>query len=476
MVHGDSCHRKPPQRTRKERNGPARLSLSPCGHLSAEVDGSDWLAGPDLAALAPLPRPDGWTTNWEVFSRTGEQLLRSGLDGSLLRDLATGREVALPPAGYVGFLPSHDLDRSILVRCTPDGTFAVDRGVERAVAPGAQCAGSSFLAPIVLARNAEEQLLVVDLDRGTVFPTGLPFRGWSDREEPSPTGEPGYRHDDAFLSPDGARLLLLQRWWVTGEDTVEVVGTGEVKLVDADTGATTVFPGGGTDPVGMLPTGFVWNAAGRTLFAGAAGDGELGFPCDHAEPWGSSQRVLLRCDHESSRYHLLDSDDLATRALGSPWWEPVLSPNVRAIAGCPQDRWRDGSCTEPVVRRWVEGHGIHDLPLDRPADVLWVGDDGAVLAIATLRDEAILLDARGAVKTRFPLRPRPDGMPRLARARGWLLVLADSLELLVPETGLHRRLADRWELVGLDGRGERVAFTVPDDDAGARLFAGAVPR
>jgi hypothetical protein len=154
----------------------------------------------------------------------------------------------------------------------------------------------------------------------------------------------------------------------------------------------------------------------------------------------------------------------------------VVSGALTAIAGCPDDAWRSGSCTVPTVRRWVEGDGVRDLPLERTADVLWVGDDGSTLSIATQRDEALLLDADGTVRLRFPLVSASDRLPRLFAAGGVLLVQADggSLELVVPETAFQARLADRAVQVALDPRGERVAFTVPDGD-GVRLRAGALP-
>lgn len=51
----------------------------------------------------------------------------------------------------------------------------------------------------------------------------------------------------------------------------------------------------------------------------------------------------------------------------------------------------------------------------------------------------------------------------------------ETLELLVPETAFHRRLAIDWQLAALDPRGERVAYAYPSGE-GFRLYAGAVPR
>jgi hypothetical protein len=462
--------------------GYIRAEFTRCGHLLADVEGSARLAAPDLAALAPLPEPPGWNLGRSRLAPTGESLLLMGDEGSLLVDLATGGETALGYARELGFFPSHDLDRSILARCTDAGVVAIDRGVERTVSPS--CGWfpdrlDATLAPVIAVLDAADGLRIVDLERGTILYTGLPVVV-SDSPEPSPSGSLGYRADAAFVSPDGSRVFHIKRWWVLEGDVVEYQGTDEITLVETATGATAVFPGDADGPLGFFRSGFVWGFGwDRTLYAGAAGDGRLGLPCREALPYHTTgQRLLLDCYHEDSperwNDHVLDTNNLATRDLGAPWTVREVSRNVRAIAGCPRDRWRSGSCTEPVVRRWVAGDDVRDLPLDRTADVVWVGDDGAVLAIATEEDEALLLDPSGAVKTRFPLLPDGDDLRGLEEAGGVLLVKAKSLELVVPATGFHRRLADAWLQAALDPSGERVAFTVPDGDR-VRLLAGAVP-
>jgi hypothetical protein len=462
--------------------GYARFSA--CGHLLAEVDGKPWLAAPDLATIAPLPFPGDWIGEVHSFSPTGEQLLRTGVSGSILHDLATGTTTELPAAENLGFFPTHARDRSLLARCTDDGLVVVDRGVERNIAPGVPCAraeSSAVLAPRILSRGAEDQLLVVDLEHGTVLDTGLPLVE-KDFPEPNPHGQPGYRSDAAFLSQDGGLVLHMQRWMTPdGEGNTIPVGPGEVTLVDAGTGATAVLPGDAGAPLGYAATGFVWSApSDRTPFASAAGDGELALGCYVAEPrFDPGQRMLLTCHHRNSRdpvrHHVVDLQNLTTQELGAHWSAHVVSRNVRAVAGCPIGSVANPSCGVPTIRRWMDGDGVRDISLDRAGDVAWVGDDGSLLVIATERDEGLLLDPEGRTKTRFPLTRRNQLVPTIQEAGGVLLVKSGSLELLVPETGVHRRLAEDWGWSTLDDRGERVTFTVPYGD-GAYLYAGAVPK
>jgi hypothetical protein len=464
--------------------GDIRVWLSRCGHLLADVDGSGWLSAPDLAALAPLQGPAGWQPIAHAFAPTGESLVLFGDDAHRLIDLATGEETTLGRVALEqGFFPSHDLDRSLLARCTDAGLVVLDRGVERMVAPGSRCSFGihhAYLAPVALVWNAADEARIVDLERGTVLDTGLPLV--DDLLETTPSGQLGYRSDLAMVSPDGSRMFHLKRWTVFEGDMLYYEGTGEAEVVDIATGAITVRPADGSDPVAIFRTGFLWSLGweDRTPYAGAAGHGELGFRCSDARPYsGVGERKLLSCYHELSPHpwhdHVMDTRDLTDRDLGAPWSVLVVSKDVRAIAGCPEDLWRGGSCTEPVVRLWVDGNEIRDLPLERTADVVWVGDDGTLLAVVTERDEGLLLAPTGAVKARFPLLPDRDWpLPRVAEAGGVLLVKAESLELLVPATGFHRRLADAWVQAALDPSGERIAFTVPDGD-GVRLLAGAVP-
>jgi hypothetical protein len=459
------------------------LRFSVCGHLLATVDGTDFLAGPELAALAALPAPGDGSRLEAEFAPTGELLRRSGPTGTVLLDLATGTPTALGPARDELFLPSHDLGRSILRRCTDAGLAAVDRGVERLVLRDADCerfTWTASLAPVTVAADRRERLLVADLERGTALDTGLPFVS---RQEPTPEGEPAFRDDWAFVSIDGTRLLHAQRWQVFRGDTVDWEGPDELRIVETGNAHATVFPAlAGDGELGFFRSGFVWHDSWNgTRLAGAAGPAAIDHRCRVERVSDTADRLLLSCYFESGptywRDRVVDTRDFSAVEPGGAWSVREASASLAAIAGCPVDAWRGGSCTVPTVRRWVEGNGVRDLPLDRTADVLWVGDDGSTLAIATERDEALLLDANGALRLRFPLVSGSDRLPRLFAAAGALLVQADggSLELVVPETGHHERLAEAAVQVALDARGERVAFTVPDGD-GVCLVAGALRR
>ena len=457
------------------------FQFSVCGHLLVRVDGVDRLAAPDLAGLAGLPVPEGWTEPRAGFSPTGELLRISSPEGTLLHDLATGGGTVYPPARYEGMLPSHDLGRSILQRCTDEGLVAVDRGEEKLVVPGASCdrhTFSAFLSPVTIATDARERLLVADLESGAVLDTGLPL---SEREEPTPEGEPAYRADAGFPSWDGGRILHMKRWEVFRGDTIDYVGPEELRVVEVEGGDTAVYPASAGDVVkGFFRTGFVWGHGWeRTYVAGAAGSLAIDRRCNLAEVSPDGLRLLLACYEESGpvrwQDRLVDTGDLSVRELGGPWSVRQLSAAGRAVAGCPVDAWRGGSCTVPVVRRWVDGEGLRELALERPGDVLWVGDDGAVLAAASARDEAWLLGPDGTVRTRFPIAGDPTGMVRVHAADGALLVHVEdgTLDVVVPATGFHARVAERVRAAAFDGA--RVAFTVPDRE-GFRLRAGAAPR
>ena len=459
------------------------FGFSACGHLWAGIAGPTLLAEPDLGALVQLPRPEGWPSEFTAFSPTGELLFRSGATGQLLRDLATGEEHALTFGEQPAFHPSHDSDRSILVRCTPEGLVAWDRGEERRLVPGAIYDRYSFgavSAPVTVAATADEELLIVDAERGTVRETGLPWV--ESREEPAPGGELGYRADQAYVSWDGRLVLHAQRWELFRGDYVELVGNGVLTILDTETGATQVHAAhDGYLPFASFDTGFAWLAGpDRTLLVGAPGRLEIDHRCDLAERAIGGRALLLTCHHQNpSTWHdyLVDTSDFRVEDLGEAWSVREISSGGTAVAGCPRDAWR-GGCTVPTVRRWTRKSGMRDISLDRAAEVVWVGDDGTVLALDTGGAEALLLDPSGGVKTRFPVVLGSHGGYLRVFEFGdvlLLLILDGSLDVVVPASGAHVRLTDIARDAVLDDRGERVAYTVPDGE-GVRLFAGAVPR
>jgi hypothetical protein len=445
----------------------AAPSFGACGHLLV----GERLAGPDLAALEPLP---GMGTGYARFAPTGEWLAVETYPGAGARsdliDLRTGQVTTFPGIlGKSAFAPRRDREGSWVVRCDASGLVAFDGQVSRPIAPAPVACDERLVAapaaPVVVYAGAGDRLHVADLERGTDL--ALPF----DAPAGPGTGQ-GYeegRHDRLHVSPDGTLLLYQRVVEIFDLDYFADRPDPEVSLIDLGSGAVLgTYPASEAEPVEPVDLpgrghGLLWTTEGRT-FAVAPDRSVLEFPVAVGRlAWaGASGAIGKRWSRrDDAGWVRLDCSRGTWEALDPALGDPVVSASGRVIAGLLVPYG-------PESRIDVDGAE----PREVSGAVQWVGDDGTALVLDDTRlldgYRLVLRDPTGAERAattelgmdatlRAEVRAVPGGLVVLAAGRLFVFDLAG---------GDPTPLGTHVTAFQVDASGRRIAYQVeqsPDD-------------
>jgi hypothetical protein len=438
-----------------------------CGHLLV----SERLAGPDLAALEPLP---GLGTGYTRFAPTGEWLAVETYPGAGARsdliDLRTGQVTTFPGIlGKSAFAPRRDREGSWVVRCDASGLVAFDGQASRPIAPAPVACDERLVAapaaPVVVYAGAGDRLHVADLERGTDL--ALPF----DAPAGPGTGQ-GYeegRHDRLHVSPDGTLLLYQRVVEIFDLDYFADRPDPEVSLIDLGSGAVLgTYPASEAEPVEAVDLpgrghGLLWATGGHT-YEVAPDTSVQDFPVEVGVlAWAGATGVVGRQwnGRDDAGWARLDFSRGTWDPLDPALGEPVVSASGRRIARTlPNDYLRSRIDIDGGESREVRGV------------VQWLGDDGTalVLDVTRLLDgyRLVLRDPTGAElaattecgpdpSLRAEVRAVPGGLVALAAGRLFVFDLAGG-----EPTPLATHVTD----FRIDASGRRIAYQVeqsPDD-------------